>query len=195
MGCCSSKKREKEPPLVPSTSTPKIKPLNIALVGNTGVGKSSLLLRFLSNEWTDDELELREKTTVGTDFVSKKIELDGKERSLQIWDTGGQERYATMTQSYYRQSDCIVCVYDVSDSQSFEDVPRWWKELDRYSKEIVPRVLVGNKIDLERMIETSQGEELAKELGALLFIETSAKESINAVQVFTEWISKRGEEQ
>lgn len=78
------------------------------------------------------------------------------------WDTGGQERYATMTQSYYRQSDCIVCVYDVSDSQSFEDVPRWWKELDRYSKGMVPRVLVGNKIDLERMIETSQGEVVGK---------------------------------
>jgi len=105
-----------------------------------------------------------------------------------VWDTGGQERYATMTQSYYRQSDCIVVVYDVTSLESFETTEKWWKEIDRYSKKEVTRILVGNKVDLTRVIETEKGKSHAESLGATIFLETSAKDGTNSKEVFLDWI-------
>jgi len=169
----------------------KRKPLNIVMVGDVGVGKTSLLYRFISDEWTENPEELREKTTVGSDFYSKTIKLNGEDFVLHVWDTGGQERYATMTQSYYRQSDCIIVVFDVSNEDSFETTSQWWKEIDRYSKKEVLRILVGNKVDLNRAVETEKGKEQANSLNAAYFYETSAKNGINCKQLFTEWIQQQ----
>jgi len=166
----------------------KRKPLNIVMVGDAAVGKTSLLFRFISDQWTENPEELREKTTVGSDFYSKTIKLNGEDIVLHVWDTGGQERYATMTQSYYRQSDCIIVVFDVSNEDSFETTSQWWKEIDRYSKREVVRILVGNKLDLNRAIETEKIKEQAKNLNASYFYETSAKNGTNCKQLFTEWI-------
>jgi len=199
MGCKPSKEKDKGTKTkntVASTSNngnasqevKKEKPRNIVLIGDSGVGKSSLLFRFVSDMFTEDEHELRDKTTVGTDYVPRKITVSGKEIEIRIWDTGGQERYATMTQSYYRQSDCVICVYDVSSQPSFETVAKWWKEMDRYAKKDIARILVGNKTDLTAVVDTTAGEAQAKELGASSFFETSAKSGTNVCEVFTSWI-------
>jgi len=199
MGCLGSKSESrKKAPLVTKNSSdrssgnedgqPRKKPYNIVMVGDINVGKTSLLLRFMSDEWTENSDELREKTTVGTDFYSKVIQKNGRDITLHVWDTGGQERYATMTQSYYRQSDCIIVVYDVTNQNSFETTAKWWKEIDRYSKKDVVRILAGNKSDLKSIIETEKGREHSKSLGATHFFETSAKNGSNCAEIFTDWI-------
>lgn len=120
--------------------------------------------------------------------VQKKIrtiELDGKTIKLQIWDTAGQERFRTITSSYYRGAHGIIVVYDVTDSESFNNVKQWLHEIDRYAAENVNKLLVGNKSDLtaKRVVSTEQGKEFADSLG-IEFLETSAKTSANVEQAF-----------
>jgi len=197
MGCKPSKEQNNPKPKATSSTSnatispqevKKEKPKNIVLIGDSGVGKSSLLLRFVGDTFTEDEQELRDKTTVGTDYVPKKITVNGKEIEIRIWDTGGQERYATMTQSYYRQSDCVICVYDVTTPSSFQTIPNWWKEVDRYAKKDISRILVGNKTDLTHIVQTSAAQDEAKALGATAFFETSAKDGTNVNEALTSWI-------
>ena len=102
--------------------------------------------------------------------------MDGKVVKLQIWDTAGQERFRTITSSYYRGANGIIVVYDVTDRESFANVKQWLHEIDRYASENVHKLLVGNKIDLEkkRVVSTEEGREFAQSIG-IEFIETSAK--------------------
>ena len=147
----------------------------LLLVGSSGVGKSSLLMRYADDEYTDTYV-----STIGVDFKIKTITMDGKVIKLQIWDTAGQERFRTITSTYYRGAQGIMLVYDVTDSTSFNNIRTWIKEIDKYSEADVPKILIGNKIDLEhkRVVDTKSGQTLAKDLG-LQFIETSAKRSKN----------------
>ena len=105
---------------------------------------------------------------------------------LQIWDTAGQERFRTITQSYYRSADAIVLVYDIGSLDTFRSLPKWLQEIEQYAGKHVYRVLVGNKSDrIDREILTKSGEELAREHG-LPFMETSAKNSSNIDQLFSQ---------
>ncbi|KAG8942929.1 Ras- protein Rab-18, partial [Tulasnella sp. 408] len=121
-----------------SSSTP---PLNIKLllIGNSSVGKSSLLLRFADETFlTEDE----SSATIGVDFRVSQMEVGGRRVKLSIWDTAGQERFRTITSSYYRGAQGIILVYDVSNRESFEALPKWFTELETYVSPNVVKILV-----------------------------------------------------
>ncbi len=150
----------------------------ILIIGDSGVGKSSILLRF-----TEDTFSSQYISTIGVDFKIRTIEQDGKHIKLQIWDTAGQERFRTITSSYYRGAHGIMIVYDVTDPESFENVKQWITEINRYSSESVNKLLIGNKIDRPRIVSTQSGQDFANLLG-IEFVETSAKDTTNIDQAF-----------
>uniref|UniRef100_A0A0N5A2V0 Ras-related protein Rab-1A n=1 Tax=Parastrongyloides trichosuri TaxID=131310 RepID=A0A0N5A2V0_PARTI len=152
----------------------------LLLIGDSGVGKSCLLLRFADDTYTESYI-----STIGVDFKIRTIELEGKTIKLQIWDTAGQERFRTITSSYYRGAHGIIVVYDTTDQESFNNVKQWLQEIDRYACENVNKLLVGNKCDLteKRAVEESTAREYAEQLG-IPFLETSAKDSKNVEQAF-----------
>ena len=102
----------------------------LVLIGDSGVGKSCLLLRFADDTYTESHI-----STIGVDFKIRTIQLDGKTIKLQIWDTAGQERFRTITSSYYRGAHGIIVVYDTTDSETFEHVKTWLHEIERYASE------------------------------------------------------------
>jgi len=152
----------------------------LLLIGDSGVGKSCLLLRFADDTYTESYI-----STIGVDFKIRTIELDGKTVKLQIWDTAGQERFRTITSSYYRGAHGIIVVYDVTDAESFANVKQWLGEIDRYAAENVNKLLVGNKSDLvnKKVVEYTSAKEFADSL-QIPFLETSAKNSTNVEEAF-----------
>jgi len=152
----------------------------LLLIGDSGVGKSCLLLRFADDTYTESYI-----STIGVDFKIRTIDLDGKTIKLQIWDTAGQERFRTITSSYYRGAHGIIVVYDTTDLESFNNVKQWLHEIDRYASDNVNKLLVGNKSDLtsKRAVSFDQAKEFADSLG-IEFIETSAKNSTNVEKAF-----------
>jgi len=152
----------------------------LLLIGDSGVGKSCLLLRFADDTYTESYI-----STIGVDFKIRTIELEGKTVKLQIWDTAGQERFRTITSSYYRGAHGIIVVYDVTDNDTFTNVKQWLQEIDRYASEGVNKLLVGNKSDLtsKKVVEYSVAKEFADQL-KIPFLETSAKTSLNVEQAF-----------
>mmetsp|Transcript_73826 Transcript_73826/g.102541 ORF Transcript_73826/g.102541 Transcript_73826/m.102541 type:complete len:144 (+) Transcript_73826:30-461(+) len=128
------------------------------LIGNSGVGKSCLLLRYAENSFNENFFN-----TIGVDFKLKTIRLEDQTIKLQIWDTAGQERFRTLTASYYRGAQGIIIVYDVTDRETFENVRTWINEIEKYSQANVCKILVGNKCDMEdkRQVTKEEGEELA----------------------------------
>ncbi|WWC99843.1 hypothetical protein V866_006751 [Kwoniella sp. B9012] len=158
--------------------------LKLLLIGNSSVGKSSLLLRFTDNEFLSDE---ETAATIGVDFKVKSIELDGKKYKLSVWDTAGQERFRTLTSSYYRGAQ----VYDVSSRQTFDELLKWFKEIDTYCGEGVVKMIVGNKVDKEfsRQVTTDEGRAFAQRMGAL-FVECSAKTKLRVPEAFEELVRR-----
>jgi Ras-related protein Rab-1A len=152
----------------------------LLLIGDSGVGKSCLLLRFADDTYTGTYI-----STIGVDFKIRTVELEGKTIKLQIWDTAGQERFRTITSSYYRGAHGIIVVYDVTDMESFEAVKGWLNEIDRYANENVNKLLVGNKSDLtsKKVVDYATAKAFADEIG-IPFIETSAKNATNVEQAF-----------
>jgi len=152
----------------------------LLLIGDSGVGKSCLLLRFADDTYTESYI-----STIGVDFKIRTIHLDGKTIKLQIWDTAGQERFRTITSSYYRGAHGIIVVYDVTEAESFNNVKQWLHEIDRYASEGVNKLLVGNKSDLvsKKQVETQTAKEMADSL-SIPFLETSAKSATNVEQAF-----------
>jgi len=152
----------------------------LLLIGDSGVGKSCLLLRFADNTYTDSYI-----STIGVDFKIRTLDIDGKTVKLQIWDTAGQERFRTITSSYYRGAHGIIVVYDVTDKVSFNNVKQWLGEIDRYACQSVNKLLVGNKADLteKKVVEYVEAKEFADSLG-ISFLETSAKSSQNVEEAF-----------
>ncbi|ESS31111.1 putative small GTP binding protein rab1a, partial [Toxoplasma gondii RUB] len=152
----------------------------LLLIGDSGVGKSCLLLRFADDTYTESYI-----STIGVDFKIRTIDLDGKTVKLQIWDTAGQERFRTITSSYYRGAHGIIIVYDVTDRESFNNVKNWMMEIDKYAMEGVSKLLVGNKCDLtsKRTVTYEEGKEFADSCN-MRFIETSAKNAHNVEQAF-----------
>jgi len=152
----------------------------LLLIGDSGVGKSCLLLRFADDSYTESYI-----STIGVDFKIRTLNLDGKTIKLQIWDTAGQERFRTITSSYYRGAHGIIIVYDVTDMDSFNNVKTWLSEIDKYASENVNKLLVGNKSDLvvKKVVDTGMAKEFADSLG-IPFLETSAKNSTNVEEAF-----------
>ncbi|KAK4840359.1 hypothetical protein QYF36_006840 [Acer negundo] len=153
----------------------------ITLIGDSGVGKSSLLVSFTSSSVDDPA------TTIGVDFKIKQLTVGGKRLKLTIWDTAGQERFRTMTNSYYRGAHGIILVYDVTRRETFTNLSDVWaKEVELYStNQDCVKMLVGNKVDREseRAVSREEGIALAKEHGCL-FVECSAKTGENVEQCF-----------
>ncbi|XP_063703789.1 ras-related protein Rab-1A [Culicoides brevitarsis] len=152
----------------------------LLLIGDSGVGKSCLLLRFADDTYTESYI-----STIGVDFKIRTIELEGKTIKLQIWDTAGQERFRTITSSYYRGAHGIIVVFDCTDQESFNNVKQWLEEIERYACENVNKLLVGNKCDLQakKVVDTATATEYANQLG-IPFLETSAKNATNVEQAF-----------
>ncbi|KAK4800019.1 hypothetical protein SAY86_025384 [Trapa natans] len=155
----------------------------ILLIGDSGVGKSSLLVSFISSSVEDLA------PTVGVDFKIKLLAIGGKRLKLTIWDTAGQERFRTLTSSYYRNAQGILLVYDVTQRETFTNLSNVWaKEAEMYStNHDCVKMLVGNKVDRvsERAVSTEEGLALAKTLGSL-FLECSAKTRANVEHCFKE---------
>jgi len=158
----------------------------LVLIGDSGVGKSCLLLRFADDTYTESHI-----STIGVDFKIRTIQLEGKTIKLQIWDTAGQERFRTITSSYYRGAHGIIVVYDTTDADSFEHVKTWLHEIDRYASENVNKLLVGNKSDLtsKRQVEFDTAKEFADSV-SITFLETSAKNATNVEGAFMEMASE-----
>jgi len=152
----------------------------LLLIGDSGVGKSCLLLRFADHTYTDSYI-----STIGVDFKIRTIELDGKTIKLQIWDTAGQERFRTITSSYYRGAHGIIVVYDVTDQESFTNVKQWLNEIERYASHDVQKLLVGNKCDLtSKKAVTQETAKAFAEKVEMPFLETSAKAATNVEKAF-----------
>jgi len=154
--------------------------IKLLLIGDSGVGKSCLLLRFSDDSFTPSFI-----TTIGIDFKIRTIELDGKRIKLQIWDTAGQERFRTITTAYYRGAMGILLVYDVTDERSFNNIRNWFSNIEQHASEGVNKILIGNKCDWveKKTISKEQGQALADEFG-IRFLETSAKANINVEEAF-----------
>ncbi|KAG0498108.1 hypothetical protein HPP92_002438 [Vanilla planifolia] len=152
----------------------------IVLIGDSAVGKSNLLARFAR-----DEFYRNSKSTIGVEFQTQKMELDGKEVKAQIWDTAGQERFKAVTSAYYRGAVGALVVYDISRRQTFDSIGRWLNELHTHSDMNVVTILVGNKTDLKdaREVSTDEGKALAEAHG-LFFMETSALDNSNVKAAF-----------
>ena len=162
-----------------AAGTPCDYSFKLLIIGESGVGKTSILLRF-----TDDYFSDKFMSTIGVDFKVKELEVDGKHVKLQIWDSAGQERFRNITMSYYRNSSGIIIVYDVTNHTSFDHVNNWIEEVRKYVPGS-PLMLVGNKADLEdeRKVQFEEGQELAEKHN-LIFLETSAKTALNIEDTF-----------
>uniref|UniRef100_A0A2P2IIA7 GTP-binding protein YPTM2 n=1 Tax=Rhizophora mucronata TaxID=61149 RepID=A0A2P2IIA7_RHIMU len=152
----------------------------LLLIGDSGVGKSCLLLRFADDSYIESYI-----STIGVDFKIRTVEQDGKTIKLQIWDTAGQERFRTITSSYYRGAHGIIIVYDITDEESFNNVKTWLAEIDKFATDKVNKLLVGNKCDLisKRAVPYGTAKAFADELG-IPFLETSAKSATNVEEAF-----------
>ncbi|KMT15002.1 hypothetical protein BVRB_3g065050 [Beta vulgaris subsp. vulgaris] len=152
----------------------------IVIIGDSAVGKSNLLSRYARNEFN-----MHSKATIGVEFQTQSMEIEGKEVKAQIWDTAGQERFRAVTSAYYRGAVGALVVYDITRRTTFDSVGRWLDELNTHSDTTVARMLVGNKFDLDdiRAVSVDEGKSLAEEHG-LFFMETSAKDSTNVKTAF-----------
>uniref|UniRef100_A0A1J3JAV0 Ras-related protein RABA5c n=1 Tax=Noccaea caerulescens TaxID=107243 RepID=A0A1J3JAV0_NOCCA len=152
----------------------------IVIIGDSAVGKSNLLTRYARNEFNPNS-----KATIGVEFQTQSMVIDGKEVKAQIWDTAGQERFRAVTSAYYRGAVGALVVYDITRRSTFENVGRWLDELNTHSDTTVAKMLIGNKCDLEsiRAVSIEEGKSLAESEG-LFFMETSALDSTNVKTAF-----------
>mmetsp|Transcript_34613 Transcript_34613/g.97610 ORF Transcript_34613/g.97610 Transcript_34613/m.97610 type:complete len:216 (+) Transcript_34613:360-1007(+) len=162
-------------------AVPKVK---IMTLGDSAVGKTSLVVRYTDSTFEPDRL-----STIGIDFRRKRVNVEGHDIDLQMWDTAGQERFHTITQAYYRGVDAVLLVYDVSNRNSFAHVRKWIGDVEKHNDRFdsVKLLLVANKRDLPpnlHKVSMEEGKGLAAEFGIDL-IETSAKTGENVEEAFT----------
>ncbi|XP_038228043.1 ras-related protein Rab-37 isoform X1 [Dermochelys coriacea] len=151
------------------------------LVGDSGVGKTSLLVQFDQGKFIPGSFS----ATVGIGFTNKVVAVDGVKVKLQIWDTAGQERFRSVTHAYYRDAQALLLFYDITSKMSFDNIRAWLTEIHEYAQKDVVIMLLGNKADVssERVIRMEDGESLAREYG-VPFMETSAKTGMNVELAF-----------
>lgn len=158
----------------------------VVLVGRSNVGKSSLLLRF-----TDDLFQTNYQPTIGVDFRFRKLQIGEERVRLQVWDTAGQEKYFTITKTFYKNTHCVVIVFDLTDKKTFSDVENIWiQEIKKNCDENVELMLIGNKSDApEREVQEQEARAYA-EKNKMIYYETSAKEGTNVEKAFVELATK-----
>ena len=160
------------------------KPLKLLLIGDSNVGKTSLLLRYLDNTFSDKYI-----TTIGVEFKSKDITLNNKTYKIHIWDTAGQERYKSITRNFYKHAEGIIFVYDITNKTSFSNLKNWISNAENETDFKI--IIVGNKLDMEsrREVSIEQLKKLAKKKNCKYF-ETSAKDNINVENLFLSIINE-----
>jgi|UniRef100_A0AC35FUT9 small GTP-binding protein len=152
----------------------------LVLLGESAVGKSSLVLRFVKGQFHEYQ-----ESTIGAAFLTQTICLDDTTVKFEIWDTAGQERYHSLAPMYYRGAQAAIVVYDITNQESFAKAKNWVKELQRQASPNIVIALAGNKADLasKRVVEYEEAQAYAEDNG-LLFMETSAKSSMNVNDIF-----------
>ena len=152
----------------------------VLLLGNSDVGKSSLLLRFVDSVWNETFVP-----TIGVDFKVKTVEIGDKKVKMQIWDTAGQERFRNVISTYFRGGNGLLLIYDITNKDSFKNLESWLIEIEKNASENILKLLIGNKSDLEedREISKEEGQAFANRNG-MQFMETSAKMNTNVDEAF-----------
>ena len=152
----------------------------IVIIGDSGVGKTNILKRFARNEFDIDT-----KSTIGVEFSTRTVDINGKIVKLQIWDTAGQERYRAITSAYYRGATGALLVYDVTQKYSFDNIKKWYTEIQNNVKNDIVIILIGNKADLKsvRTVSLDEGKFFAN-LHHFYFLETSALTGDNISDAF-----------
>lgn len=151
------------------------------VVGDSGVGKSSLLYRYTDRDWSPHYI-----ATIGVDFKVLTFDRRGKIVKLQLWDSAGQCRFRSITQSYYRGAHAAMVVFDVTNRESFESVRQWVADVHTFGGERLPLLLVGNKVDApesQRQVADADAEALAAQLGCR-YVRASAKDDVNVDAAF-----------
>ena len=160
--------------------------MKLILVGDSGVGKTNILSKYLKNNFDPDS-----KATVGVEFGTKNIEIDNKKIKVQIWDTAGQERYKSITSTYYKGAKGAFIVYDITRKSTFDNIDKWIGDLKNNGDENMIVYLVGNKSDLNDMREVRKDEAMTKsEKYNIAFSETSALYGDNIHKIFQDLMEK-----
>lgn len=171
-----------------SKQQPNKKPskiIRLLTLGNSTVGKSSIVIRFTENKFYTSYL-----ATIGVDFMRKLITFHNEEINLQIWDSAGQEKYNSISKQYYNKADGILLVFDVSKRPSFEAMATWLQEIETSSAKGIPICMLGNKCDLaEREVSMEEGNDFAEGKG-ILYYETSALTGENVSEAFMGLVEK-----
>ncbi|XP_040214893.1 ras-related protein Rab-7a [Lithobates pipiens] len=158
--------------------------LKVIILGDSGVGKTSLMNQYVNKKFTNQY-----KATIGADFLTKEVMVDDRLVTMQIWDTAGQERFQSLGVAFYRGADCCVLVFDVTAPNTFKTLDSWRDEFliqaSPRDPENFPFVVLGNKIDLEnRQVTTKRSQVWCHSKNNIPYFETSAKEAINVEQAF-----------
>ncbi|XP_072542807.1 ras-related protein Rab-9A isoform X2 [Salminus brasiliensis] len=164
--------------------------LKVILLGDGGVGKSSLMNRYVTNKFDSHLFH-----TIGVEFLNKDLEVDGRTVTLQIWDTAGQERFRSLRTPFYRGSDCCLLTFSVDDGQSFRNLANWKKEFVYYADvkdpDAFPFVVLGNKVDVsERQVSRDEALQWCRDNGDYAYYETSAKDATNVSAAFEEAVRR-----
>jgi len=154
------------------------KSIKVILLGDSSVGKSSLIERLKSNSFNSNQT-----ATIALEHHNIIIKVNSSIVRMQIWDTAGQEKFDSIASTYYKSADVVIFVYSINIRNSFERVSQWAKQVEEYSSidEQQIRILIGNKVDLnnERVVSTDEGKDLAKKIGCVHFVEVSCKDKTN----------------
>ena len=161
----------------------------IVVIGSSGVGKTNLISQLVSHEFSEDT-----QATIGVEFQTKSVEIDGRVKRCQIWDTAGQERFRAISRSIYHGAKGVMVVYDITNQTSFDELPTWLQEVRSLIPPQAPIVLCGNKVDLDhtRVVRKEVADAFARQQNLVLF-ETSAKDRTNVDKAFDHLVKMKYE--
>uniref|UniRef100_A0A1A9ZQG5 Ras-related protein Rab-18 n=1 Tax=Glossina pallidipes TaxID=7398 RepID=A0A1A9ZQG5_GLOPL len=166
------------------------KAIKLLVIGESGVGKSRQLLSHLIRRFVENKFDEYHDVTIGMDFKSKIMNIDGVDYKLALWDTAGAERFRSLTPSFYRKALGAILVYDITSRESLAKLEAWFTELENYSDNPnIATIVVGNKIDNERAVSREEGVKFARKHRSL-FLETSAKNDEFVADVFRDIVEK-----
>lgn len=150
------------------------------IIGDSGVGKSCILRRFKTSDFSPHTL-----STVGVEFIRKDVQINSEKIKIQVWDTAGQENMQSMTRSYFKSCCAVLITFDTTKRKSFENLNKWFENIDDNVNPNVKKILIGNKVDLEfeREVSRAEGEAFARSKG-IGYVETSAREGVGVGEVF-----------